>query len=263
METFDDEKIVLSIYRTVPTSKIRYNGRYLHCQRIERLTKWALFNNSWINSSAKGDLPPDFHNNKHHIMMEVMRIDDSVGDINGNHVVNSFERANTFMQEVSGKDYKKKLNGTLIFVPDTRNSEEFNFRGYLTNFEYVIKKHSKKVDKYRSNYPKCKTTVFLVCDESNNYIQVLNKDDLKREDEKDVYINGFSPHYQFEDAKFINIIKECKADYLIWFTRFKSLYIDDKEIKYPRVCIYDIKHIKYGGVNYNHELMFKVKQEQE
>ena len=166
------------------------------------------------------------------------------------------------MKNVAGRDYKKTLNGTLVFIPDTRNSNDFNFKGYLTNFEKVIRGHSEKVTKYRLNYPKCKTIVFLVCDESNNYIQVLDKNDLEREDEKDVFINRFYPHYQFDDARFIDIIKKCSADYLIWLGRFKSLYINNKEINYPRVCIYDIKHIKRNGLTYNHDLMFKVKEEQ-
>lgn len=262
METFDEEKVVFENYKNIPSSKIKYNGRFFHCLHIEKLTRSFFFNNSWINSSGKNDLPPDFHNDKHQIMLEVMRIDDCVNELNGKHVSNSFEKANVFMKNVAGRDYKKTLNGTLIFIPDTRNSNDFNFNGYLTNFEKVIRGHSEKVAKYRLNYPKCKTIVFLVCDESNNYIQVLDKNDLEREDEKDVFINRFYPHYQFDDARFIDIIKKCSADYLIWFGRFKSLYINNKEINYPRVCIYDIKHIKRNGLTYNHDLMFKVKEEQ-
>lgn len=261
MKTFDDETLILENFRTIKDREINFFGGLFNCLKIKFLTKSKFVSKTWVDSSSKSGLPPDFHNNRFRIMMEVMRVDDCVNVIDGKHVVNSFERANTFMKKYAGKDYKKALNGDLIFIPDTRNSEEFNFNGYINNFERVIIKHSNKVEEYRKNYPKCKTTVFFVCDESNNYIQVFNKNDLEREDEPDVYLEKFSPHKCYLDSKFIEIIKKCKADYLIWFFRFKSIFIDGKEVFHPKACIYDIKNLKINGLIYNHNLMFKVKEE--
>ena len=110
LKTFDDESVVFDSYKLIPSRKIAYNGRFFHCLRIQFLTKCFLFNHSWIDSSDKSLPPPDFHNDRHHIMMEVMRIDDCVNEIDGKHVVNSFERANSFMKKHAGKDYKKKVS---------------------------------------------------------------------------------------------------------------------------------------------------------
>lgn len=52
------------------------------------------FKKSWINTSCKNELPPDYHNNKHYIMMEMMRVDDCTGTLNGEHVPNAFEKEN-------------------------------------------------------------------------------------------------------------------------------------------------------------------------
>ncbi len=260
MRTFDDESFIFEYYRIIPNKKIKCFGKFFHCLRIKLLTHSKIFSKSWKNSSAKKDLPPDFHNEKHRVIMEVMRVDDCVNNVDGKHVQNSFEKTNLFMKKHAGKDYKKILNGDLVFIADTRNSKEFNFQGYINNFERVILKHSNKVEEYRKNYPECKTTVFFVCDESDNYVQVYNEEDLRREDEHNVELEKFSPHMAYCDKKFIEIIKKCKADYLIWFFRFKSIFVNGKEIPQPRVCIYDIKHLRGEGLSYNHNMMFKVKE---
>ena len=77
MITLDDEELIWNIYKNTPSYKVKYFGNFFSCMRIYILTRSKLFSKSWINSSSKADLPPDFHNNKHKIMMEFMRVDDS------------------------------------------------------------------------------------------------------------------------------------------------------------------------------------------
>lgn len=86
--TFDNERFVFDLFRKTPSSRIRYNGRYFKCARVERLLKCTFYRKSWIDSSQ--DSKPDFHNDKHHIMMDIMRVDDCVNDMNGKHIFNSF-----------------------------------------------------------------------------------------------------------------------------------------------------------------------------
>ena len=261
MRTFDDESFVLDIYRSIPSSEIICYGRHFHCLWVKWLTKSRVLSNTWIDSSAKNDPPPDFHNNKFHTMMEMMRVDDCVNTIGGIHVANSFERTNNYMREHMGRDYKKAVNGDLFFLPDTRNSDEFHFRGYVSNFERVIAKHADKVSKYRQNHPDCKTTVFFILDESDNYVQVSDKGDLKREEEHDVILKNFMPHYSYLDERFLEIVRNCQADYVIWMFRYKSIFVNGKMMPHPRVCIYDVKHMKKNGYSYDHNMMFKVKEE--
>ena len=261
METMDDERLIYDYYRYVRSNKIIYFGRFWHCFRIERITKSYFFKFGWKNSSRKNQNPPDFYNNRHKMMMDFMRIDDCVDEINGKKINNSFAKTSIAIKKQLGKNYKKEINGLLSYVPDTSNSEEFNFKGYIHTFKRVLLDHSNKIPNYKLNHPKCKTTILFVCDESNNYVQISNVSDLKREDEKDVVLEKFAPHNQFHDSEFIDIIKSTKADYIIWFGFTKCLFINRKIYKYPQVAIYDVKHIKYNGLNYNHNLMFKVKEE--
>ena len=235
----------------------RFFGNPLHCFRIYKLTKSFLFAKSWIDSSSKQDPPPDFHNEKHHIMMEVMRIDDCVNEMNGERVDNSFAKENKYMNKWFGKGYKKHVEGSLFFIADTKDNGHFNFRGYYQNFERVLINHSNKVDEYRNNYPKCRKCILFINDESNPYVQVMDKADLKRKAPKGAYI----PHQCFLDSKFIDVIKKVKADYVIWVCRWKSIYVNGKQIKMPRIAIYDVKRLTYDGVNYKHEFMYKVTNE--
>ncbi|MCQ2802932.1 MAG: hypothetical protein MJ225_04635 [Bacilli bacterium] len=92
--------------------------------------------------------------------MEVMRIDDCINEKNGKKIVNSFQRANQKMKQMFGKNYKKQQNGTLLFIPDTRDNSEYNFEGYYSNFKRIILNHSNKIKDYRKNYPIVKLAFF-------------------------------------------------------------------------------------------------------
>ena len=257
METLDNEELVLEQFRMLHLSEIRYFGRRLPCFRVVMLTKCFLFSKSWKDSSSKSDCPPDFHNIKHHIMMEIMRIDDCVEEINGKHVNNSFARERLTMKKLAGENYKSELNGSLYFVADTRNNKEFNIYGYYKNFERVLSKHSNKVELYRKNYPKCKICVLLVFDESNDYVQLTDKTLFK---DGSPY-GEIKIHNYYMDKNMLSVIKESKADYVIWMTRFKSLYVNGKSIKTPRACIYDVKHFKQKGIEYDYKKMYKVTEQ--
>ena len=96
METMDNESFVIKNFKSILYGKIAYFGNFFHCFRIERLIKSFLFAKSWIDSSSKDSLPPDFHNEKHKIMMDVMRIDDCVNEKNGKKIANAFQKENAY-----------------------------------------------------------------------------------------------------------------------------------------------------------------------
>lgn len=248
--SFDDEDFLLENFRLTRSSRIKYFGRFFQCTRVKWLLKSFLFKKSWINSSA--DSRPDFHNDKHRIMMEMMRIDDCVGERNGKQVPNSFKRKDLYFRKHLGNKYEDLLKScTLFFNADTTNDDEFNFEGYFKNFKKVLMKHSEKVDAYHSNYPKCKKCILFIFDESNAYYQEgplngnLNKINLI--------------HTCFLDKQFIDVIKQCKSDFVVWFTFNKTILNEkQKEIKRTLACIYDIKHMRRKGITYDYRKMRKI-----
>ena len=258
MKTLRDEDFIIDTYqKTTNWANIKFIGKFFHCYRVMKLTKSFLFKNSWKESYTKDALPPDFHNDRHHIMMEVMRVDDSV-----NNKATSFERDKRVLKEQFGMNISDMPDVPFYFIPDTRDSNKYNFKGYYDNFKRVINHHSEKVELYHNNYPKCKKVIFFICDESNNYIQVSKKEDLKREDEKNVRLDDFIIHMCYLDSKFVDIIRNCQADYVIWYGYYKAIYVNGKLQDYPRAVIYDVKHIKQKFYDYEHSLMFKVKEEE-
>ena len=40
---------------------------------------------------------------------------------------------------------------------------------------------------------------------------------------------------------------------------FEGSFVNDKEIRIPLACIYDVKHLKEFGTDYNHDKMIKIK----
>ena len=246
--TFDNESFIFEMFRHIPPSRIKYSGRYFHCLRIELLLKSFLFKKSWIDSSK--DSIPDFHNDKHHIMMEIMRIDDCVNEIDGRHVPSSFERAGKYMSRHFGHNYKNDLKTcTLFFNANTRNNKHFNFKGYYQNFKRVLLDHSNNVDVYRKNYPKCKTCVLFIFDESNAYYQ---ESPFKSQNPNKKNL----VHTCFLDKQFIDVIKQCKSDYVVWFTYNKTiLNSKGKPIKQPLACIYEVKNTKHKVYDFEHRML--------
>ena len=262
IETLDSEKTILKYYRKMSRDTIKYFGSFWRCFRIDRLTRSFLFRKGWKDNSGKGDLPPDFVNYRHKIMMEIMKIDDCVGELNGKHIMNSFEITNTQVKSQLGKDYKNRLNGVLCFIPDTSNTEQFNYYGYFKNFEKVLMSHGRKIADYRKNHPKCSQTIFLINDESNNYVQVTKKSDIERVNSGNNKSLVWYPHHWFLDNRFLKVIKQCGADFVIWIGYYKLLIANGKKVRQPRICIFDVNNFNGKGFIYNDELMVPVHNEE-
>lgn len=256
MAIFESEEDLLNKYRLISSSEIGYCGNPFCCSRIERLTRSIFYRKSWKNNSLETNLPPDYINEKHHFMMEVMLVDDCIGKVKGKHVPNTFERTNKYLENYLGKGYKKKINSTLFFNADTRDNIIYNYEGYRKNFAKVVGAHSEKRNEYFANHPKCRKLIFLIFDYSNPYFQYNSKDDKLKHQRKNENFKC-KPHNWYADKYFLDIIKKTNADYIIWVGWNKLLLNGNKVIKQPRVCIYHIKSIKRKGIEYNTELIAK------
>ena len=100
--------------------------------------------------------------------------------------------------------------------------------------------------------------IFLISDESNEYCETSSLEDKAKVQEG---VEGIKVkwHIPCFDNKFIEIIKKCKFDYIIWFQHYKNA---KKRIKLlvPRIVIIDVKKYNVKGIDYNTELMEKVKE---
>ena len=75
MNYFNDEKNILEWFRETYEQDVFFPVYSEVCEELYILLKNDEKYADWINSSGKGDPPPDFYNPKTNMMMEVMRVE--------------------------------------------------------------------------------------------------------------------------------------------------------------------------------------------
>ena len=258
MQTFNDESMILDMFREVGTKEILPLGNFLKCKWIHCALTGVLNRKEWINSSGKNDPPPDFYDNKHKLMMDVMRIDDHAYiDAKGRIQNKTLQHEGELIKKINQSD---RDDIKLYVVGDTKlpTNEDHNFERYYKNFERVFREHEKKLDLYQTNHPSFKT-IFFICDESSAYMEALDPNDTnKTRFERE--ITAGRPHMFCLDKNFVKIIKESKVDYVIWYAPWKLLrHVQNDKIKnfsLPKCAIYDVKNLTEKKlIEYNQELM--------
>lgn len=203
---------------------------------------------NWIDSSGKNAPPPDFYNDELKLMMDVMRIDDHAFQNKKNKIINpTLALESKIYNELKNKNIfsEKTLNNIFIIAnTDLPTNKDHNYNFYYQNFKRVLLKHDKKIDLYKKNHPNFKT-IFLIFDESSAYFELIKN--------KKNGIMQANVHLHFFDEKFVSIIKEIKADYIIWMTPYKKINVPpgSQNLSLPYICIFDtnlpneIKTLKY------------------
>ena len=259
MQTFNNESMILDMFKEVSTWDIKLVGNFFKCERIHSLLTGMFNRKNWINSSGKSDPPPDFYNNKHKIMMDVMRIDDhAYVDSKGKIQNKTLQHEGEIFKMINQPD---RDDIKLFIVADTKlpTNEDHNFERYYKNFERVFREHESKLSLYQSNHPGFKT-IFFIFDESTAYVEVTNPNNVNKERHEGDLTPACKPHLFCLDNKFINIFKESNIDYIIWYAPWKMIrYMRHNRVKIyplPKCAIYDIKGIKNKKfIDYDHETM--------
>lgn len=266
MQTFNNESMILEMFRNVKSKEILPLGNFLKCKWIYCALTGAFNRKEWINSSGKNDPPPDFYDNKHKLMMDVMRIDDTTfKNKKGKLVDLTRQKEEKLLKSYLGDNYRNERDDIHCFVVASSGlptNEDHNFERYYKNFERVFKEHENKLDLYQANHPGFKT-IFFICDESCAYTEVSNIDDKNRERNEGSITPNCKPHLFCLDKKFVKIIKESKVDYVIWYAPWKLLrHVKNNKLEIfplPKCAIFDIKNLTDKKlIEYNHELMISV-----
>ena len=253
----------MEMFRDVSKRKIAPFGSISACRRIHRLLTWRIYRKNWIDSSGKSDPPPDFYDPKHKLMMEVMRIDDHAFVDQKGHIHNESLKH-------EGELYKKYLRDldrddlSMFIIPDTKlpTNDEHNYERYVANFERVFKHHEGRLELYNTNHPGFKT-IFFILDESCAYQQATDAKDVGIVKEGNEVIG--MPHFFCSDKRFVDIIKNSKVDYVVWYAPYKLLrYINGRiirEFPLPKCAIYDVKHIQPSdAIEYDLERMMSAEE---
>jgi len=207
----------------------------------------------WINSSSKSDLPPDFYNKEKKYMMEVMMFDDKAKEDGSFH--GTKKRESELLNELRDNEIEKlfpNLDGIMILGDSKLETDkDHNFMRYKGNFKRVIKKHSEKATSYHENHPGYELIFFVFDESSGIYFKNPNSHSL---DEGTQILA--KPHLYWIDKDFIQVIKNSRADYLIWYKPYNSFntiqgIVDD----FPKVMIYKVDDLDIDTIEYDEKIM--------
>lgn len=260
MITLNDESFLVDRLRCEDFSKIIGVGNVENCKHIaETLFIDAKFK-FWIESSKKSDPPPDYYSDKYNLMMDVMRVDDCAYINEKNQVINkTLQAENLKIKEV--KQFFPENNNITMLVsvnshPGLTTYEDHNYKRYYENFTRVINKHKKSIPLYKRNHSKHKL-IFYIYDESSAYLEASDINSIKMDYQYNEINKDVKLHLFFFDHRFIETIRNCGADYVIWYAPYKFVNsIEYGYIDISRVIIYDVNAIKCESeIKYNEDLM--------
>lgn len=167
------------------------------------------------------------------LILEVMRFDDHSANGKTNPVL-ARERAIT--NEIKSKlkihrEARVMINANSMLP----THEDHNYRFLYTSFQRTVRKHLKKLEGYKDNYPNTKSIFLALNETSGNYFEVQD--------------DGLcTPHFIFHDNRFLNVFIDSELDYLIIFNPYNYVESPDIDFELPKVVIFDIKRIKNSKI---------------
>lgn len=259
MKTADNESFILENFRTTSKKETLIWGDIFHCSKIRSSLVNYFKRKHWIDSSAKNAPPPDFYNDKLKFMMDIMRIDDNAYVDRKGKVQNPiYKKENELLKRYLGNDYKTVRNDISCYVVASSGlptNQDHNFTRYFDNFKRVFEGHNGKIEKYKKNHPGYKT-IFFLFDESTAYFEALDKKSVKENPNEGEVVCG-KPHIPCCDKRFLDIIKDSKVDYVIWYMPYKLVQqANGKLINLPKCAIIERNKIPQKAFQiYNGQLM--------
>ncbi len=255
MAYYDNELNIISEFTDILPNEIlvfdEAGGNILSC----------IYNiNNWYNSSGKSDPPPDMYSIEYNLMMDIMRVDDHTQANKKGIIYNPYRtKENKTCKEMQRwvKNNNINLKGD-IFVNTITNlstDEDHSYEKYLNEFIRVIKKHDESYELYVKNHP-TKKLIYFILDESSPYF---------RSEEKSIVIKAGKSicaqlHLFFKDKNFVDVLKNSKADYIIWYAPFKHFDSLEK-VELPKVVIFTKDNLKYmKTIDYSIDEMYSIEE---
>lgn len=246
MNRYDKEERIIELFQEISRFKIKIFPNNIKTWWIFKTIHNKYIWKTWVNSSSKSDLPPDYYNNKYKLMMDVMRIDDHAYEDKNGKIINLHnERESKLIEELISKNesIREMANAGKIFITPFTGKlgrEDHNYNLYVKNFKRVVEKHIKKIEKYKNNHPGFKT-IFFVFDESTPYMKLVNCEAPKNPGD---LMHG-ELHYWWKDSNMLDVIKNSNIDCLIWLTPYKH-FDSVQKVRYPLAVIYDVSKINFN-----------------
>lgn len=212
-DAFDDESAVLEHFQGSCASSY-HNLRFLrgaHGVRasdvFDSLTAGSV---DWVDRSKDTETPPDFVNEELKVMFEFFRVDDQ-----GRGKNSTRKREAGMRREVLESGIMDRVGSNAVLYTSTTHGRR-SYASYLKNVKDAVEKHRRQIATYRANYPGYELG-FFIFDESDSFVGAK---DL-RSFGGGQYDQGYW-HSPAADGAFIDMLRDCDIDYLIWYSPYKQ-----------------------------------------
>lgn len=204
--------------------------------------------------------PPDFYCEKHNIMFDVLRINDTEVRKGYNPVMIEERKIEKEIRNLNSNLNKNNIEifttGSSSYVIENHTYENYKKQGLRTISHHI---ENDKIEKYwETNFPNIKNKGLLIYDETECYFEgkvilQMGRQALYVWDAEHLPVI----HHPWEDKNFIDIIYKSKIDFVIWVTPYKPFgeICRKQNIFYPIITIIDTRYPASKYTNYNYDIL--------
>ena len=121
----------------------------------------------WMDSSGKGDPPPDFYSEKYMMMTELMSVSDNEFEDNGKIINPTTSKMSEMFHELETSGILEGMREDIVININARTElpteKDHNYGYYKRSLNRVIRKHIQQIPAYRKNHPG-KKLIFIIYD---------------------------------------------------------------------------------------------------
>ena len=199
-------------------------------------------------------LPPDCYSNKHNLMFDVMRINDSEVSKHKNPIKERERKIINELKQRYGIDEKNIIVDSQL--PGKGYDKEHKIDYYLKQYKRVVENHINKIPTWEKEHPSITRKGLLICDETELFFE--GKAIKLPLIDKWMFLsrkNGVI-HKPWADKKMMEIIFNSKLDFVIWYFPYKPYSAIKKSVeKYPSVVIVDTRKHENNLIEYDYSVL--------
>jgi len=251
MIRYDNENLIMMDVISLSKEDIHYvTGSNFEKELYQKiLCDWG----NWTVNNSSQSPPPDYFSNKHSIMFDVFRINDSEKKKGYNPLIDEERRIEKEFIKRMNIPSNKQIVSFIVADLNKPYDEIYTFVQYKNHANRVTKQHINKINKCKELHQGFKIG-YLICDESDLYVERLFYIGDKKG--KSPRLSLFKKvHFPFYDRNFMAQLIENDVDFVIWYTPYK--FRTNKKLSFTKIHIIDLKEYNEDYyINYNEDMLY-------
>lgn len=252
---FDDEEDILSAVRMILQENrlevLHFNGNSFN-KKIEHA---ILDVEHLVADNGHAAVPPDYFSEKHSIMFDVMRVNDSELKKSYNPV--KIRERKLFQAVEKEFGLYMPADAPVIVATESDIPEEHCYKNYVKNSQRVIGAHIDKLPLWKNKHQDIKYSGLFIFDETETYFTGMSRPsgNLDKPWFRAADLNcGF--HKPWLDRRLMQSIYESEIDFVIWFEPYKVGGIAmECGVQMPAVVFLDTRFCFDKYIDYSDKLV--------